>query len=49
MGRGEVYAGFWWGKPEGKNHSEEGGVDGKIKLIWIFRKRDVGHGLDRAG
>jgi hypothetical protein len=28
-------------KPEGKNHLEDLGVDGKIKLRWIFRKWDV--------
>jgi hypothetical protein len=26
------------GKPEGKNHSEDLGVDGKIILDWIFWK-----------
>jgi hypothetical protein len=26
------------GKPEGKNHSEELGVDGKIILEWFLRK-----------
>jgi len=25
------------------------GVDGRIILRWIFRKWDVGYGLDRAG
>jgi len=30
------------GKPEGKNHSEEPGVDGRIILRWIFRKWNVG-------
>jgi hypothetical protein len=29
------------GKPEGKNHLEEPGVDEKIILKWIFRKWDV--------
>ena len=28
------------GKSEGKNHSEDPDVDGKIILIWIFRKWD---------
>jgi len=35
-----VYRGFV-GKPEGKNHLEDPGVDGKIILRWIFRKWDV--------
>jgi len=29
------------GKPEGKNHLEDPGVDGKIILRWIFRKWGV--------
>jgi len=35
-------------KPGGKNHLVDPGVDGRI-LRRIFRKWDVGHGLDRAG
>ena len=30
------------GKPEGKNHLEDPGVDGRIILSWIFRRCDVG-------
>ena len=30
------------GKPEGKDNLEFPGVDGRIILRWIFRKRDVG-------
>jgi len=29
-------------KPEGKNHLEDPGIDGKIILRLIMRKRDVG-------
>ena len=29
------------GKPEGKKHLEDPGVDGRIILSWIFRKWDV--------
>jgi hypothetical protein len=25
------------------------GVDGKIKFRWIFRKQEVGYGLDQTG
>jgi hypothetical protein len=34
------------GKPEGKNHLGDPGIDGKIILRWIYRKWDV---MDRAG
>ena len=37
------------GKPDGKRPLEEPVVDEKIILIWIFRKWNVGQGLDRAG
>jgi len=30
------------GKPEGRNHLEDPGVDGRIILRWIFRKWDGG-------
>jgi hypothetical protein len=30
------------GKPEGKNHWGNPGVDGRIILGWIFRKWDMG-------
>jgi len=30
------------GKIEGRDHLEEPGVDGRIILIWIFMKLDVG-------
>jgi hypothetical protein len=35
-----VYS-IWLGKPEGKNHLEDPGVDGRITLRWMFRKCDV--------
>jgi hypothetical protein len=28
-------------KAEGKNHLKDPGVDGRVILIWIFRKWDV--------
>jgi len=38
------------GKPEGKRHLRDQGVDGRIILIWICRKLAFGGcGLDRAG
>ena len=30
------------GRPEGKNHLEDSGVDGRIIVSWIFRKWDIG-------
>jgi hypothetical protein len=37
MGRGNLRKKYHWGDP---------GVDGRIILRWIFRKWDVGYGLD---
>jgi hypothetical protein len=43
---GEVYTGLCWRKLRERDHLEDPGVDGRIILRWIFRKWDVGHGLD---
>jgi len=32
-GRGEGYTGFWWGNLMKRDHLEDPGVDGRIKLI----------------
>jgi len=37
------------GKPKGKRLYGGPGIYGKIILRWIFRKWDVGYGLDQAG
>jgi hypothetical protein len=34
------------GKHEGKSHWGDPDVDGRIILRWIFRKFDLGYGLD---
>ena len=44
-GRGEVYTGLWWGNLRERDHLEGPVVDGRIIIIWIFRKWDVG-GMD---
>jgi hypothetical protein len=36
------------GKPEGKNYLGDPDLDGMIILRWLFRKWDVGYGLDQA-
>jgi len=40
-GRVEVCTVFWWGNLKERDHLENPDVDGKIILIWIFRKWDV--------
>jgi hypothetical protein len=43
-GRGEVCTGFWWGNLRERDYL--GDPDGRIILRWIFKKWDVGYGLD---
>jgi len=40
--RGEAYTGFWWRYLKERYHLGDPGVDKRIILRWIFRKRDVG-------
>jgi len=42
MGRGEVYAEFWWGNVRERDHLKDTDVNGRIILIWIFVNWDVG-------
>jgi hypothetical protein len=36
--RGEAYTEFWWGNLKERNNFGDPGVDGRIIVIWIFRK-----------
>ena len=47
--RGEVYTEFWWGNVRERKHLEDPGVGERMILKSIFRKSDVGDGLDRTG
>jgi hypothetical protein len=42
MGKREVCIGVWWGNLRERDHWGDPGVNGRIILGWIFRKRDVG-------
>ena len=39
-GRGEVFAGCWWGNPRERGQWGDPDLDGKTILRWIFRKWD---------
>ena len=43
-----VHKGFWWRNLRGRNHLGEPDIDER-KLRWVFRKWDVGDGLDLSG
>jgi hypothetical protein len=34
----EMYTGYWWGNLRERDHWEDPDIDGRIILIWIFRK-----------
>jgi hypothetical protein len=42
LGRERAYTGFWWRNLREGDDFEDPGVDGRIILIWIFSKWDVG-------
>jgi hypothetical protein len=45
-GTGKVYTGFWLGNLKERANLDDTGADGWIILRWIFKKLDVGYGLD---
>ena len=42
MRSGEAYTWFWWGNLRERDNWGDPGADGRIILIWLFRKWDVG-------
>jgi hypothetical protein len=40
--RREACIGFWWGNLREREHWGGPGVDGRIKIEWIFRKWEMG-------
>jgi len=37
---------FWWGNLREGDDFGDPGIDGRIILIWLLRKVDLGYGLD---
>jgi hypothetical protein len=42
MGRGAMYAGFWWGNVRERDHLEDPGIDGRIILRLIVKTWNMG-------
>jgi hypothetical protein len=49
LGRREACIGYWWKNLKERDQWGDPGIGGRLKLGWIFRKWDVGYGLDWAG
>jgi hypothetical protein len=49
MGKREKYTGVWWGTQRERDQLEDPGVDGRMILIWILRKWNVGVGTGSSG
>jgi hypothetical protein len=37
-GKGDAYAGFWWGNMKERDHLEDPGMGGWLILKWISKK-----------
>jgi hypothetical protein len=48
-GEGEASTGFWWGNLRERDHWGDPDIDERIILRSIFKKYDVGCGLDWGG
>jgi hypothetical protein len=46
MRREKACTGFGWGKLRERDYWGDPEIAGRIKLIWVFRKWNVGYGLD---
>jgi hypothetical protein len=42
LGRGELHTGFWWKTLTERDNLEDPGLDGRILLRWIFKRRFAG-------
>jgi hypothetical protein len=49
MGGRKVFTGVWWRDLREIEHLKDLGVDGRIILKWIYKKKDGKHGLDCSG
>jgi hypothetical protein len=38
--KGEVFTGFWFGGPKGRDHWEDQGIDGRITITSTLGDRD---------
>ena len=47
-GRGEAYTGYWWGNLNEGDHLGDPDVDGRIILIWMFRKCFSGDEIEKT-